>query len=230
MSSKEIAELTGKRHDNVLRDIRNMLVALRDDPSSNLSSEEYQILRAENGLVSETLLNKRLSYVLVTGYSVPLRAAVITRWQQLEDGLAQHRIPQTFAEALRLAAETQEKADRLQADLEEAAPKVAVFERIAVADGGVCISKAAKMIQVRPSDLFAYLRQNRWIFRRPTNEFDTAYQDRIEAGYVVHKVVPLGEKDGHQKLKDQVLITPKGITKLAAIVPNWVNVHRKVAA
>jgi phage regulator Rha-like protein len=30
MTSREIAELTGKRHDNVLRDIKNMITQLYD--------------------------------------------------------------------------------------------------------------------------------------------------------------------------------------------------------
>ena len=45
MSSKEIAELTGKEHKNILRDIRNMV---EDLGCSNLSNEQYQELIEPN--------------------------------------------------------------------------------------------------------------------------------------------------------------------------------------
>lgn len=81
MSSKEIASLTGKRHGDVIRDIRVMLEEIDD---ANLRHEEYQQVTDGRGYTAEILLNKRLTYILVTGYSIPLRANVIDRWQQLE--------------------------------------------------------------------------------------------------------------------------------------------------
>ena len=81
MSSREIAELTGKDHDNVLRDIRKM----RED-AIGLKSEANETTYKDS--IGRTLPAFDLTYhatmVLVTGYSVKLRAAVLKRWQELE--------------------------------------------------------------------------------------------------------------------------------------------------
>ena len=86
MSSKDIAILTGKEHKHVLRDIRIMLDEMPGSP--DLDSEQYQVLTADNGMTAEILLNKRLTYILITGYSVQLRTKVVDRWQQLEQSAA----------------------------------------------------------------------------------------------------------------------------------------------
>ncbi|MDD2704150.1 MAG: Rha family transcriptional regulator [Acidocella sp.] len=82
MSSREIAELTGKRHDHVMRDIRAMIV--------ELYGEDYLpkfggVYRGGNGEVRPCFnLPKRETLILVSGYSVELRARIIDRWQELE--------------------------------------------------------------------------------------------------------------------------------------------------
>ena len=81
MSSLEIAALTGKEHYNVLRDIRNMLEELDLKP---LSFEG--LVKMPSGQTSTTFnLPKHECMVLVTGYSIKLRSAVLRRWQELED-------------------------------------------------------------------------------------------------------------------------------------------------
>ena len=87
MSSVEIAELTGKQHSNVLRDIRVIIDDLKD--SSNSSSQfESSTYKDANGIDRPCfLLNKVAAFVLVTGYSSELRDAVISRWQFLENEL-----------------------------------------------------------------------------------------------------------------------------------------------
>lgn len=84
MSSREIAELTGKEHRNVLRDVRAMTEDLGIN-CSNLSSE----YTADNGQTYlEYHLDRELTDTLITGYSAKLRHAVIQRWHDLESGQA----------------------------------------------------------------------------------------------------------------------------------------------
>lgn len=80
MSTREIAKLTKKRHDNVLRDTREMLSKLKLD-SSNLRSA-YTTKQGKE--FEEFLLNEELVLTLISGYSVELRNAIIKRWQELE--------------------------------------------------------------------------------------------------------------------------------------------------
>lgn len=78
MTSREIAELTGKDHKNVLADIRKMLADLGSAENSANLPDAYG--RPQPVL----LLDKEQSLCLVAGYSAPLRMAIIKRWQELE--------------------------------------------------------------------------------------------------------------------------------------------------
>ena len=120
MSSKEIANLTEKRHADVIRDIRQILDKLDD---AILRHEEYQELKDNRGYTSEFLLNKNLSITLMTGYDVNARHKINVRWQELEAQVAQPVIPQTYSEALQLAAD---KARQL----ELAAPKINHYDTV----------------------------------------------------------------------------------------------------
>ena len=83
MTSREIAELTGKEHRNVLRDIRTMLTELYGE--AGLPSFEHTQTNPQNGQ-SYPIFNlpKRETLILVSGYNVGMRAKIIDRWQELE--------------------------------------------------------------------------------------------------------------------------------------------------
>lgn len=85
MSSLEIAALTGKRHGNVLADIRNMLDALGNDCAE--FSAQYRDASGKSNRCY--LLPKDLSLTLVTGYSIPLRHKINQRWLELEGNQVQ---------------------------------------------------------------------------------------------------------------------------------------------
>ena len=87
MSSLEIAEITGKRHDRVLKDARKMLEELgligvvKTDASSFVETS-YQ--NSQNKAQPMVILDKELTFTLITGYSVKLRHLIVKRWLELE--------------------------------------------------------------------------------------------------------------------------------------------------
>lgn len=83
MSTREIAELTGKRHDHVLYDTRKMLADLgKDAPEFSGSS---QVPGPYGRMVEVPVFNlpKDLTLTLVSGYNVQMRHRIITRWLEL---------------------------------------------------------------------------------------------------------------------------------------------------
>lgn len=216
MTSREIAELTGKEHSNVMRDIRKMLAELHGE-GGILSFEDTQT-NPQNGQSYPVFnLPKRETLILVSGYSVQMRAKIIDRWQELEAkvGAGGTAIPQTLPEALRLAADMAEQKAKAEAALAIAAPKAEALDRIADADGTMNPTVAAKALQVQPKKLFDFLREKHWIYRRPGGSGNVAYQDKIQSGLLTHKVTTVQRDDGTDKVVEQVLVTAKGLAKLS---------------
>jgi Rha family phage regulatory protein len=84
MTSREIAELTGKEHRNVLADVRAMLAEL---VLGELSFQQ-SYLNAQNKEQPMYSLPKDLTLTLVSGYSIVLRKRIIDRWLELETVVA----------------------------------------------------------------------------------------------------------------------------------------------
>lgn len=113
----------------------------------------------------------------------------------------------------------------LQGQVERANAKIAVLQpqadalsRIAIADGSLCVTDAAKTLQMRPSDLFKWLQTHDWIYGRVGNSHHIGYQAKIAAGYLEHKVTSVYRSDGSEKTVTQVRVTPKGLAKLGELL------------
>ena len=86
MSSREIATLCNKRHDNVMADIRKML-----DELDIYAPDFLGTFITEQGNQYECFnLPKRECLILVSGYNVKICIKIIVRWQQLEQATAPH--------------------------------------------------------------------------------------------------------------------------------------------
>ena len=92
MTTVEIAAMTGKRHDHVLRDADRAIELVMKSRAPNLGSQiESKDVDATEGTFENRgkqyrmlVLNKHLVFTLITGYDTALRYTVIGRWIELE--------------------------------------------------------------------------------------------------------------------------------------------------
>jgi phage regulator Rha-like protein len=189
MNSREIAELTNKRHDHVLRDIELILSKICGvSPDLGKPEEEYhRSERNQYKYIKQSALNKlmgaeekknidsykssyvneqngqtypcyklpyRETMILISGYSVELRTKIIDRWIELE---GQIKLPKTFSEALRLAAD--------QADMIEIMkPKVESFEALQRSGSNMSITECSKHFALHPkTEVIPFLRNNNYL-------------------------------------------------------------------
>ncbi|MGV7961999.1 DNA-binding protein [Photorhabdus tasmaniensis] len=120
MSSCEIAELTNKTVSNIHVDIWSMAKELygihKDDCNFNHHKNQHvRVIEGviavidNRGYVSELLLNRRHTEILITGYDVVRRAAVIDRWFSLESGTTKPKSQAELNLAYALAQVEQER-------------------------------------------------------------------------------------------------------------------------
>lgn len=89
MSSLEIAELTGKQHAHVMRDIRNLLEQGVSESNFGLSSYNQPQPNGGYKKVDCYELTRKGSLILASGYNALLREKIIDRWEALETGKAE---------------------------------------------------------------------------------------------------------------------------------------------
>lgn len=122
MSSQQIADLVGKRHDNVKRLIDNLADkgVIRLPQIEDVRNHQEQLVKT---YIFSGEQGKRDSIVVVAQLSPEFTAKLVDRWAELEQQAKQLQIPQSFAEALQLAANQALK-------IEQDAPKVAHYNAV----------------------------------------------------------------------------------------------------
>ncbi len=205
MSSREISELTGKRHDNVMADIRKMLVEIQSPEKLG----DY--IDTKNRTQQMLLLNKEECLCLISGYSIKLRMAIIKRWQELES--QKSFIPQTLPEALRLAADLAEQKQIAEQKLAIAAPKAEFVDRYVQATGLLGFRETSKLLKVKENFFREFLLSKRIMYKLAGKL--TPYSEHLEAGRFDVKT---GENQINGHAYTQVKFTPKGIQWIAGLL------------
>ena len=80
ITSLEVAELTGKRHDHVMRDIKRLISQGVGVPSFGESSYKD----GQNRKQPMYKINKEGALILASGYNPKIRELIIKRWLELE--------------------------------------------------------------------------------------------------------------------------------------------------
>ena len=160
---------------------------------------------------------KREACLMAMSYSYELQAKVFDRMTELEHK-PQHLIPQTLSEALRLAADLSDQRNAAVAQLSIATPKAEALDRIALTDGMFHLQAAGKLLQQPPNKFIQWLREIGWIYKRPGNATNYPHVAKSNAGYLAVKSVTITQQDGTDRTREQTMVTPKGLTKLALML------------
>lgn len=149
MTSREIAELTGKQHAHVIRDIRSMLSDLEDDPNLDHVRED----KDARGYTTEIILPKDLTLTLVAGYNAKLRKRIVDRWLELEAQPAALPAELSRLEILQLAIESEQGRIKAEAERDEAVRTKAQIGSRREAQAMAKASSAARQVKRLENEL-----------------------------------------------------------------------------
>lgn len=206
MSSIEIAQLCEKRHDNVTSDIRKMLAEL------DLSTPDFSgVYLAENGQQYECFhLPRRECDILIAGYSIKYRAAIVDRWRELEAGVQLPNFSNP-AEAARAWADEVEAKQVAIALIEQQKPAVEFVERYVAADSGSKgFRQVAKLLNANEFEFRAFLSDNKIMYRLGGEWMP--HQKHIDAGRFEVKAGLAGDH-----AFNQAKFTAKGVNWIAGL-------------
>lgn len=165
------------KHSDLLKVIR---YEFEDEINEGkISSVEYKDAKGEMRPMFELTLSQA-KQVLVRE-SKFVRKAVIAYIEKLETALkGKFQVPTTFAEALRLAAEQQEKIEEQQKLIEVQTPKAEFYDEIVDSKDAIDMQAVAKVINmgIGRNKLFEFLRNNKVLMQN-----NQPYQYYIDLGW-----------------------------------------------
>ena len=217
MSSREIAELVGSRHSDVMRTIDRLLdkrVISGCTPSAYTQEQNGQPYR-------QYLVCKRDSFVVVAQLCPEFTAALVDRWQELEAQVAKP-VELSTMDILQIAMES-EKARLLAVEqLAIAAPKAAFVDQYVEAAGSMSFRQVAKLLNANERQ-FRQLLLDKGVMYYLGGVL-TPYSQHQEAGRFEVKT-GTSETNGHAF--SQSRFTAKGVQWVAGL---WAAYQIEVAA
>ncbi len=203
----------GKDFSNWIKDRINQFdfvegvdfVKTQDLSSPNLANAKS---RAQVRIEYILTLNmaKELSMVERNEKGKQARQYFIQCEKQLKVAQQQFAIPQTYAEALRLAADKEEENQRLKVKIEEDAPKVEFADGVIATGKCICLREAIKTCGAKPKKGFDWLRLNGFIYKQSNQ----ATQKSIDMGLMVVRFANIPHVEGVEQ-KPYAHVTGKGL-------------------
>jgi anti-repressor protein len=232
--SREIAEMTGKRHSDLIRDIDGYKAIL--DQNANLRSDEFFI---ESSYSTGTGKNYRCYDLTRKGCDmvankmtgekgVLFTATYVTRFEEMEKQLQTGFVlPQTMPEALRLLAQEMEDKQKIAAQneilslqtaeqqrkLREQEAPVAIYHLAISAQNTMSMQEVSKSLGTGRTRLYQILRAEGIIMKDST----LPYQRYLDSGYF--KVTERPRASGDTIVNDPATrVTAKGFDFIARLM------------
>lgn len=213
MSSREIATLTGKRHDHVMRDIDNLNVEYEKLDIPKIGDIYY--LDSRNRRQREYRLTKMQTMDLMTGYNASLRIKVNRRWEELERKQQQIDFsdPNTVLMLAHNWKAEKDRADALQIELKKSEPLVMFANALQTSNHNILIGELAKILKQNGVDigqnrLFDILREQSYIIKRGEQK-NLPTQRAMELGLFEVKTTTINNPDGTVRVTRTPKVTPK---------------------
>lgn len=217
MSSREIAELTGKNHPDVMRDIRSMVEKLTKAKLLSCANSKTYIGK-DGRPYPQYELDRDTCLTLLLGYDPVARMKVVKRWQELEamqgpDLTTEEGklllIQQMAVKQLALLQENKQQAEQLAL----AAPKVTYADAMTNADGTVLVRDAAKTLGVPVRKLEQALREKRVIL--PDNSPAAKY---VTQGYFQESLSHYETNTRGRQISRTTRVTGRGLEFLRRFI------------
>lgn len=218
--SVKVAQVFGKQHKNVLKSIRNLA-------AQNLAAKswfhEITYLDGRGQTQPMFLMNRDgfslLAMSLTGEKALQFKVGFIQQFDAMEAALKEiaptrPAIPQTFAEALRLAASQAEQIEKQQKQIEAERPRVLFSQAVETAKQSVLIGELAKIIcqngvQTGEKRLFAWMRENGYLCQYG-ERYNQPTQKAMEMGLFEMKKTTIQKANGETLVSTTTKVTGKG--------------------
>ena len=187
MTSREIAEIIGKPHNDLLKAIRAMEPAWERTTGKKFPLVNYQQVTG-NGTVREFpeyQLSKREVLYVATKFNDESRAKLILRWEELENNLNGNQnvisLPQNYEEALEHLLIQVRENKNLIAENKVLQPKADFYDAVTQSEDTIDVGEVAKVLAIKGygrNNLFKFLREQNVLMHN-----NQPYQKYIDNGY-----------------------------------------------
>ena len=157
-SSLDVAAFFNKKHKNVLQSVSKLLESqphwggLNFQPSSYTTPQGKKQPSFDMTRDGFSMLAMGFTGTEAEGFKIAYISQFNAMEAELKKPFSMYEIPQTLADALRLAADQSEQIEQQKMQLAISLPKAGALDRIATTDGTHCLMDAAKLLQVSGAD------------------------------------------------------------------------------
>lgn len=218
-TSLQVADNFEKNHRDVLRtiealekDVRNfaqMFLVGNEPDSYGRDRKIYYITRDGFALLAMGFTGQK---------ALQFKLEYIEAFNKMETQLKNNgsfSIPTNMADALRLAADTEEERQRLAIENESMKPKALFADAVTVSHTTILIGELAKLIKQNGIDigaqrLFEWLRVKGYLISRKGTDYNTPTQKSMNLSLFKVKETAINHSDGSVNISKTTKVTGKG--------------------